>query len=144
MVVEEFTVKHYLSNPKMFSVMEVFTDMEARQVVNQMLQVGTFQVVRNSTEILAVGGFVPKHQGVCEVVFFPGMALVKQYYSVCKILVVCLQELRKKYRRIEMVAPDTEVDHRFAKFLGFKQEGVLRKYNNLGEDYIMYSIVWGD
>lgn len=144
MVIEEFTVKHYLKSPKMFSVMEVWTEQEVGQVVNQMVQVGTFRVIRNSTEILAIGGFIPKHQGVCEVVMFPGVALIKQYYSVCKILHAAVTALRKKYRRIEMVSPDTEVAHRFAKFLGFTEEGILRKYNTLEEDYVMYSIVQGD
>jgi hypothetical protein len=52
-----------------------------------------------------------------------------------------LFSLKRKYRRIQAIAKDDEFHGRWLSWLGFKREGVLRKYNFEGEDMVIWGMV---
>ncbi|MEL0098281.1 MAG: hypothetical protein VW907_01850, partial [Opitutae bacterium] len=50
--------------------------------------------------------------------------------------------VKTNYRRVQVnVRADWEVAVRFSKFLGFKEEGLMRKFGPEGADYLRMSIV---
>ena len=94
---------------------------------------------------LMVIGIVPINVGIGEVFILPGKGWVKHTIEICKIIKSELAKLMMFHHRIQVTC--TVKDEKYARFLelfGFEREGVLRHYDNSGEDHYMYSIISGD
>jgi hypothetical protein len=72
-----------------------------------------------------------------------GKPKTEKFILIYKILVKWLESFKKEYARLEMTVDfESEVQHRWAKILGFKQEAYrLRKYLPHGGDAALYSWV---
>lgn len=91
--------------------------------------------------ILGVVGWIEFWPGVCEVFVVPSKYIGNYRIIFAKRIKENLIHLEKvlKYHRIQVTAVDDELHNRWLKWLGFTQEGVLRKYGVKGEDFIMWS-----
>jgi hypothetical protein len=142
MKVSVFTLDDHHKTPEIHALLRCWTSRDTMDIIYRMHTTGNFRVLQDTKEqVLAVCGFVETHEGVCEVVLIPCLSLAVNYQGVCKFLKRGLTELLNTYHRIQMVCKDSDEHHRFAEFLGFKEEGILRQYNINGDDYVMYSIV---
>ena len=102
---------------------------------------GTFWTLWDGDEVVIIAGWHTAWEGVCEVALFPTDLFVKNPFPAVKRLKQKLQELTKTYRRIQLNCRHEEKFLKFAKRLGFKQEGILRKFSYDGQDHVIMSIV---
>jgi len=105
---------------------------------------GIGYTIIDSDIIIGCGGVVDMHDGVGEVwtvigEAFTGYKAERTVYSTCKKFINMLDPF---YHRLQMcVKADFEEAQRFAEHLGFENEGVMRKFDSQGRDYIRYSKV---
>jgi len=91
----------------------------------------------------AAGGIIPMWQGVGHAWMLIGEGLTRRQHGMVfhkaeEMLTVA--HLSHGLRRIQCdVRMDFAAGHRFALWLGFEDEGVLRRYSPDGADHVMYS-----
>lgn len=94
---------------------------------------------------LMVIGVVPTSFGVGEVFILPGKGWIYYTVEICRIIKQDLRRILMFHHRVQAVC-NTKDDkyRRFLELFGFEQEGILRCYNTLGEDFYMYSVISGE
>lgn len=93
--------------------------------------------------VLGVVGFIEITPKVFEVFLFPSIYVYENRIAFARLMKYYKEEAIVHYdwHRLQIITPDDELHKRWASFLGFEQEGVLRKYDYKGENHIMWSIV---
>lgn len=91
-------------------------------------------------KVLAIIGAVPTVPGVCEVFVLASDLQAVHPQSFARPVKRLVLKLRKEYRRIQAVSLADDFHHRWLSWLGFKAEGVLKKYGMQGEDMIMWGM----
>lgn len=91
--------------------------------------------------ILGIIGCAPSVPGVGEVFILASKQQVKHPIAFARCIHRELSHLCSEYRRIQAVTNGDATHRRFVKWLGFSEEGVLRKYGLRGEDMTMWSLV---
>lgn len=89
---------------------------------------------------LGILGAVPTVPGVCEVFVIPSKEQARYPKAFASAVRDRLYSLRPKFRRIQAVAKVDEFHSRWLSWLGFKQEGILKRYGINGEDMSMWSL----
>lgn len=119
-------------------VLSAFTD-DDWKMVERSLAFGGFKGER----LLACGGIIPQWTG--RAALWLMLAEATKGYDMLWIFRTCrtyLDEIQTShaYNRLEAtVDVGFKQGHRFARLLGFKAEGLLRKYAPDGHDHIMYA-----
>lgn len=100
--------------------------------------------VSSSGLLFGVAGGVRIWRGVADI----GAILTSNIYDEPIAFTRCMrryiEQMMKKHdlHRVQMaVKADYEAGHKFAEAIGFKPEGVLKKYSESREDYVMYGRV---
>jgi hypothetical protein len=101
----------------------------------------TFWTVRDEEGILGIGGFFIFYEGVCEASFFPSRRFCARPLALYRVLKQELARMKEYFRRVQLNCRDEEVFVRFAKSLGFIEEGRLRKFGREERDHLMMAIV---
>ena len=95
----------------------------------------------HDNNIICAAGVIPIWEGVFEG-WIMGTELIWQHqFSSAKIIKIEMQRLIKYNKIIRLQTPvkkDFILGHRFAEWLGMKQEGLMTKYQN-NEDYYRYA-----
>jgi hypothetical protein len=93
--------------------------------------------------VLGVVGFVPTIPGTLEVFLIPSKYVSENNIAFARLLKYYKKEVMPAYdwHRLQMIAPDDELHCRWAKFLGFEKEGVMRQWGYHKENHVMWSIV---
>lgn len=91
--------------------------------------------------VLAIIGAVPLIPGVCEVFVIASQEQEKYQIAFVKAVKKSLFPLLEKYRRIQSVSKNDAFHLRWLTWLGFRAEGVMRKYGLNGEDMVMWGMV---
>ena len=101
-------------------------------------------------QVIGIAGVVLFHDGVGEAWVVP-VADIELLKSKAKgIIIACiagLQDITARFgmRRIQAIVPEEYFTGRkFARILGFKQEGIMKKYAEDGKNSIMFARVWGE
>ena len=91
--------------------------------------------------VLAVIGAVPMVPGVCEVFVLASEEQALYPVAFVKAVKKSLFPLLEKYRRIQTISKNDAFHLRWLTWLGFRAEGVMRKYGLEGEDMVMWGMV---
>lgn len=94
--------------------------------------------------VLFAGGMIPIWGGVAEGWLVVDKDFKKSFNKAPKLMIKSIREYFRSlpYTRIQtVVRSDFPEGHRFIKILGFKHEGIMRKYGMDGYDYHRYSII---
>jgi len=105
---------------------------------------GSFWTLWDKEEVVLIGGWYQSWSGVCEVSIFPTTRFIRQPVGAVLHIMKQLRVLRLAYRRIQLSCKKDEVFTDFARRLGFKTEGILRRFRPDGHDHVMMSIIRGD
>lgn len=94
-------------------------------------------------KIVCSGGIIPVWDGVFEGWVMASNLIWKHRISGARIIKKGMDELIEEYNVVRLqtaVKKDFTLGHRFAEWLGMKQEGLMKKYQN-NEDYFRYARV---
>ncbi len=92
--------------------------------------------------ILAIFGFFELWPGVCEVFMLPSEYLAKYPAAFARCVKRTIESgAFNSFHRVQLRAIDDKLHNRFNTFLGFEKEGVLKKYDSQGNDFIMWARV---
>lgn len=93
--------------------------------------------------ILAIAGNMVIKPGVMEVWMIPSTYVSENTLAFARLIKYYKTEVMNIYpwHRLQMVTPNDELHTRWAKFLDFDFEGILRKWGNNKSDHIMWSKV---
>ena len=97
----------------------------------------------HNDKIICAGGIIPIWDGVFEGWIMGSDLIWKFRIASAKIIKQRMEELiiKNKVQRLQTaVKKDFPLGHRFAKWLGLEEEGLMRKYQN-NEDYIRFARV---
>lgn len=103
-----------------------------------------YTLVSSECEIIGCFGILPKWEGVGYAWTLLGENIESKHFvyihKQCKRL--CELMLKFTYRRIEAtVVSDFEEGLRWMPLLGFKKEGLMKKFDPYGRDHVMFSMV---
>lgn len=93
-------------------------------------------------EVYAATGLAPIWDGVAEAWFIPSKLLDRRKISVIRVVRKELESaiVRLKLRRVQAVVRSDFGDaHKLANWLGFENEGLMRRYGPDGFDYERYA-----
>lgn len=93
-------------------------------------------------EIYAAFGIVPIWSGVGEAWMLPTVHLKRKKVSASRHMRIGLDELigdLNMHRTQAAVKVDHEEAHRLVKFVGMREEGLMRRYGPDGSDYVRYA-----
>lgn len=93
---------------------------------------------------VAAGGIVIHWEGVGEAWLYLSDWIYPHALSFVKVIKERLEAIIREHRLVRVQTPLCALmptNIRFARALGFRAEGVLRKYGPDGSDYIMHAIV---
>ena len=92
-------------------------------------------------KILMMCGFVMLWKGVAEMWLLPSMYLVNAPISSAKTIKQFINSVFEtmELHRMQAQVIDEEVHSRFMDFLGFTQDGIMPRYSDIKENYIMWS-----
>jgi hypothetical protein len=105
------------------------------------MEQGFFWTVWEGEEVLAIGGYWPLNDQTCEVSFFPSVDFVARPLSVYRAVRKAVGDLKSTFVRVQLSCRAEDCFVRFAKSLGFEEEGRLRRFGRDGSDHLMMSIV---
>lgn len=92
--------------------------------------------------VIAIMGLQELWGGVCELWVLPSIYLHDYPFQFARAVKKAMDSgILNNYHRVQIQAKDDDLHNRWLKFLRFEKEGVLRKYDNLGNDLIMWSRV---
>lgn len=96
--------------------------------------------------VLGLIGAMPRIPGVVEVFLISSKEQRSPKYKIgfAKAIKKVLFDFRSKYRKIQSISYDTKELRKFHRFLGFTEEGLLKKYGMNNEDMIMWGLVCQD
>ena len=95
--------------------------------------------------ILAIIGYMVLWQGVCEVYILPSKYLSDYPHAFARCLRrVLTSGAFNNFHRVQLRALKDDLHSRVNRFLGFVKEGVLKKYDSEGNDFVMWAITRED
>lgn len=108
------------------------------QKLKKVMELGNSGTIIYGKEILGAMGYYEMWSGVCEVWCFYNE---DSNHDGVFLLIIrdALNELTKKFHRIQATGLKTEIGSEFFRRLGFKGEGTLKKYSISGQDYLMWA-----
>ena len=109
-----------------------------KQKLKKIMGMGNSGTIIYGREILGAMGYYKMWNGVCEVWCFYNEESNHDGVFML-ILRDDLTELAKKFHRIQATGLKTDIGSRFFRQLGFKSEGILKKYSTSGQDYLMWA-----
>lgn len=93
--------------------------------------------------IIGAGGVIPLWRGVGEVWLAATDEMKKYPITMTKACRRLLDDLRSGFHRIQMTALKSEPGHvKWAKLLGFHEEGLMTRYGPDGEDHFRLAKTW--
>ena len=107
---------------------------------------GTALTLKVGDEVMSCGGVMIMSQGVAEIWTLNGPLIKKYPIEFHKFILDCRDKFEKKFNLVRMQAPvqsDIPMNIKWIESLGFKQEGLMRKYWG-GKDFCMYSRITGE
>jgi len=122
--------------------MSIDPDSSFQQVQDQCLASAT---MLTGGKICGIMGIVPVWPGVAEVWFMPTTHTKAHTRQVVKLMRVFIQNSFPAFNlhRIQASAIATNKQHcKFLRLLGFKDEGLMEKFDPLGLDHRRYSYIW--
>lgn len=91
-------------------------------------------------KIICCSGIINSHQGVAEAWVIAGKDFEKHGMVISRTIKGFLDLVQPFYHRFQMsVLVGFEDAEKFAEFLGFEKEGIMRKFDSAGKDYTLYS-----
>lgn len=100
-----------------------------------------FWTVREEGRVQAIGGYWPLNDRVCEVSFFPSEDFIAAPKKVYRMLKQELGRLCGVFLRVQLNCRAEGKFVRFARALGFEEEGRMRGFGRDGADHLMMAIV---
>jgi hypothetical protein len=93
--------------------------------------------------VVCCGGVIPTLGGNSDIWIIPSVHVAQYTMTFARELRKALFNIRQDLAlsRMQSACLNDELHDRWMSFLGFKKEGVMRKYFN-GEDYAMWGRVW--
>ena len=93
--------------------------------------------------VLGIVGHVQVIPGTYEVWLIPSEYISSHSLAFAKLLSYYIREIMPTFdwHRLQMVSPEDGLHTRWAKFLGFEEEGTLRQWGHDKKDYTMWSKV---
>lgn len=93
--------------------------------------------------VLAIAGFIEVMPKTIELFLIPSIYVSKNTIAFARLMKYYKEKAIPQYdwHRLQIVTPNDDLHIRWAEFLGFEREGILRKFDYNGEDHIMWSIV---
>jgi hypothetical protein len=101
----------------------------------------TFWTVRDEQGILGIGGYHHFFGGVCEVSLFPSKRFVEKPLAGYRVIKRFVKSWSMKFKRVQLNCRAEYLFIRFAKRLGFVEEGRLKKFDHQDRDHIIMAIV---
>ncbi len=101
--------------------------------------------MRNGQKIIAIVGFTNMFPGVMEVWSLLAEDIKLLPFTTAKFARRLIEYFRRQFhvRRFQMsVINEFDTGHRWARFLGFKLEGIMEKYGPDGKDHALYGRVY--
>ena len=139
-----FHVEHVkLMDVRQHELQGIFKSKDIDIRLEALQQLSTAGTIIYDGRILGVMGYVEMWRGTCEVYVLPS-EYIKEYGLVfARIIKSNLKMLREvqKFHRIQVTAVDDDKHKRWLEWLGFKCEGVLKKYSINQQDYKMWAII---
>lgn len=117
-------------------------DIEAiKKGIREKLYTGESRLIKYKGNILAAMGYIELWPGICEVWLIPNEPI--EYKG---ILALALKDalnrfVFSKYHRVQVAILKNCSSEKFFKKLGFRTEGILRKYSSTKQDYKMMARV---
>lgn len=118
-----------------------WSEMDPQDAGRALEQHAVMYTLREGEQVLGIFGAVFPHNQLCELGFLPGEGWQKRTLAIIKILKRFLAIPLKDCQRVQAVCLTERGYIRFAQIFGFQVEGILRKYDRLGRDYFMLSII---
>jgi hypothetical protein len=141
MMVHSFQAVDYRMLKQEHDALSRWTSDGIESILHRMEVNETFYTVWDGDEPIAILGYTEIHEGVCEVIFIGGIGWQRRRLFICRLFRRAVRDLTHLHRRVQMMCVNEPAYYRLAEFLGFSEEGILRKYNKAGQDLKMYSIV---
>jgi hypothetical protein len=110
-------------------------------VSETLVRLGAKSLVAGDGTVLGVIGVAPTLPGVCEVFILASEDQTRFPISFARCVHKEVSKLCSKYRRIQAVTANDSFHRRWITWLGFSEEGILRKYGLQGQDMVMWSLV---
>jgi hypothetical protein len=109
--------------------------------LQMMEKTGTYFTVRDGRKIFMIGGYFEFVKEVCEVSFYPSVDFLESPLRGYRMLKKFISSLTPRFRRLQIHCRQEDKFIMFAERLGFKQEGIMRKFSYCGKDHVMMAIV---
>lgn len=105
-------------------------------------QRGALTVVKGNL-ILGILVIMPINSKHCSVLIYMSTDYIGEFgKDLYKVTQRVIDDLCAEYMRVSAeIKTDNEKLVKFMKYLGFEEEGVMRKYGYNGEDYSLYAII---
>ncbi len=109
--------------------------------LKKLADMGVARTLRYDGKIICFFGWMEFWPGVCEVWVIPSVEVPKYPLVFARYLKKEMSEgqVVLGYHRVQATAIDDDMHNRFFKFLGFKSEGILKKFSAEGQDYRMWA-----
>lgn len=93
--------------------------------------------------ILGVIGFIPISPGVIEVWLVPSKHIFKYSIAFARLMRYYRENIviACQWHRMQLVAPNDDLHNKWASFLGFEKEGILKQWGHDKTDHVMWAIV---
>jgi hypothetical protein len=120
---------------------DAYTVVQNYDVADTLSRIGAKTILTNNQGIvLGIMGAVPLVPGVCEVFILASKQQVEHPVAFARCAHREISLLCSKYRRIEAKTANDEFHRRWITWLGFEQEGILKRYGMNGEDMVLWSL----
>lgn len=110
-------------------------------VLRAMSTSGTFWTLRDDKGVLVIGGHHIFYPGVCEAIFFPSRRFTEKPRAAYRILKQHITKWTSAFKRVQLNCRAEDKFIRFARHLGFVEEGRLRKFDHQDRDHVIMAIV---
>jgi hypothetical protein len=119
----------------------LFSDDDIESKLVSLEEVGNGFTVICEGRILGILGFIFLNQGVSEIWIVPSIYVSQYYLTFSRFTLEYLNRIIDtfKFHRIQMTTPDDELHSRWAEFLGFKKESVLKQFTAKKQDLNMWT-----
>lgn len=137
-----FKVEHLdLMDIREHELTGIFTIKNLKERLSKLEKICTAGTIVYEGRILGVMGSLELWPGVCEVWVIPSIHIKRYSLIFAKIVKRNLKNLEETfdYHRVQVTALDDELHKHWLTFLGFKCEGILRKYTLKKQDFAMWS-----
>ncbi len=121
--------------------LEFFQTEDINAKVAPLFQMGTGYTLFKEDAPVCVGGFFPLWPGVYEMWMFPDVSVTQCsiiFLRTARRMLDLVFETHAIHRMQSSSISDTQTDL-WMKFLGFEEEGLLKKYSPVGKDYKMWA-----